>query len=172
MKTPVRKNFPLFHVRDVQRNAKFYSRIYNRQHSQFSRANFSGSYGPGGTYSEPVQGGILKFGQDSKRLHTSVETFVKWLANKSPPWMAYRSFMSVCLITFDKQPEVCPVRVWETWRRLFLRLWLRPKDLNPPWFVSMISCMLDLKKEWTYNSTGFMIFGTKSWPRRIWDFCF
>ena len=45
--------------------------------------------------SEVLQGLLLKFGEGSTRLSTSVETFVDWLANGSPPWAAYRS---------DKQP--------------------------------------------------------------------
>ena len=35
----------------------------------------SGSSGPGGTDSEAIQGWIIKFGEDSTRLRTSVETF-------------------------------------------------------------------------------------------------
>ena len=45
-----------------------------------------GSPGPVGTDSEALQVWILKFGEDSTRLRTSVETFVDWLANGSPPW--------------------------------------------------------------------------------------
>ena len=35
------------------------------------------------------RGGFLKFKEDSKKLCTSVEIFVDWVANKSPPWEAY-----------------------------------------------------------------------------------
>ena len=58
----------------------------------------------------------LKLGEDSKRLSTSMETFVDWLSNDSPPWAAYSAFMSSCLIALDKQPSVHPVGVEETWR--------------------------------------------------------
>ena len=73
-----------------------------------------GSSGPGDTDSGALQGWLLKFGEDSTRLRTSVETFVDWLANGSPPWEAYRAFMLVCLISLDKQPDVRLVGVGET----------------------------------------------------------
>ena len=49
---------------------------------------------------------ILKFVEDSTRLSNCVDTFVDWLANGSPPWAAYREFMSGRLIVIDKQPGV------------------------------------------------------------------
>ena len=84
-----------------------------------------GSSGPGGTESEALQGWLLKFREDSKRLRTSVETFVDWLSNGSPPWAAYRAFMYGRMIEIDKQPGVRPVGVGETWRRLFSEIVLK-----------------------------------------------
>ena len=78
-----------------------------------------GISGPGGTYSDALQGWLLKFGEDSTRLLSSVENFVNWLANESPPWAAYCVFMSFRMIVLDKQPGIRPVGVGETWRRLF-----------------------------------------------------
>ena len=66
---------------------------------------------PGGMDSEALQGWLLKFGEDSTRLRTSVETFVNWLENGSPPWAAYRAFMLVRLINLDKQPDLRTVVV-------------------------------------------------------------
>ena len=43
----------------------------------------SGSSGRGGTDSESLQGWILKFGVDRKKLFVSVEMIVEWLANNS-----------------------------------------------------------------------------------------
>ena len=83
------------------------------------------SYGPGGTYSEALQGWLLKFGEDSNRINTSVETFVDWSANGSPPWAAYRAFMSGRLISLDKHPGVRLVSIGETWRRLFSKIALK-----------------------------------------------
>ena len=62
----------------------------------------SGIYGTGGTDSEALQEWIMKFGEDSTRLCTRLETFVDWLANGSPPWADYCAFMSGRLITLDK----------------------------------------------------------------------
>ena len=44
-----------------------------------------GCSGPGGTDSEELQGWIMKLGEDSKGLRTSVKTFVDWLASGRPP---------------------------------------------------------------------------------------
>ena len=40
-----------------------------------------GSPVPGGTDSEALHGWLLKFGEDSKRICTSDEIFVNWIAN-------------------------------------------------------------------------------------------
>ena len=77
----------------------------------------SGSLGHGGTESEALQVWLLKSGEDSKKLCTSVVVF--YLANNIPPWATYRAFMDGRLIALDKQPGVHPVTVGETWRRLF-----------------------------------------------------
>ena len=73
-----------------------------------------GISGPGGTDSEALQGLLLKCGEDSTRLRTSVETFVDWLANGSPHWAAYHAFMSGRPIALAKQPGVRSVGVGET----------------------------------------------------------
>ena len=85
----------------------------------------SGSSGPGGTNLEALQGWLLKFGDDSTRLRTSMEAFMEWLANGSPPWAAYCAFMSGLLIALDKNPGVRPVSVGEMWRRLFAKIVLK-----------------------------------------------
>ena len=84
-----------------------------------------GSSGPGGTESEALQGWLLKFGEDSTRLRTSVETFVDWLSNGSPPWAAYREFMSGRMIAIDKQSGVRPVGVGKKWRLIFTKIILK-----------------------------------------------
>ena len=70
-----------------------------------------GSSGPGGTDSEELQGQLLKFVEDSTILRTSVETFVDWLANGSPPWTAYCEFMSGRMIALERYLGVRPVGV-------------------------------------------------------------
>ena len=75
--------------------------------------------------SEALHGWLLKFGEDSTRLRTSVENFVDWIANGSTPWSDYCAFMSGRMIALDKQPFVCPVGVGEMWRRLFAKIVLK-----------------------------------------------
>ena len=78
-----------------------------------------GGSGPGGKDLEALQGWLLKFGEDSKKLRISAEIFVEWLANNNIPWEAYPIFMTGRLIVLDKQPVVHPVGIGETWTRLF-----------------------------------------------------
>ena len=61
--------------------------------------------------SEALQVWLLKFGEGSTRLITSMETYLDWLANGSPPWAAYHTFMSGRLISLDKQPGVQTVGI-------------------------------------------------------------
>ena len=84
-----------------------------------------GGSGPGGTGSEALHGWLLELGEDSTRLCTSVETFVDWLVNGSPPWAAYCAFMSGHLIVLNKYPVVSPVGVGETWLRIFAEILLK-----------------------------------------------
>ena len=44
-----------------------------------------GGSGPGGTVSEALHVWLMKVGEDNQRLRTSVDSFVDWLANGSPP---------------------------------------------------------------------------------------
>ena len=85
----------------------------------------SGSSGPGSTDSEALQGWLQKFGEDSNRLHNSVEIVFDWLYNDSLPWEAYRAFMSGRMVVLNKQPGVRPVGIGETWRRLFSNIVLK-----------------------------------------------
>ena len=84
-----------------------------------------GSSGPGGMDSKALQGWLLKFGEDSKILCTSVDIFVDWISNQSPPPESYRSFVSDHLIVVNKRPFVIPVGVEETWQCLFTKCVLR-----------------------------------------------
>ena len=84
-----------------------------------------GSSGPVGPDLEALQGWILKFGEDSARLRTSVETFLNWLANGVLPWRSYRSFTLGRLLALDKQPGLRPVVVGETRRRLLANILLK-----------------------------------------------
>ena len=112
--------------------------------------------------SEALQGGLLKFVEDTKILCTNVETLFNWLANGSPPCAAYRSFMSGCLIALGKQPDVRPVGVRETWRCIFDKILL---NITGP--KATMECQDDhlcagLKAGMMLQSTGFKLFETKS----------
>ena len=78
-----------------------------------------GGAGPSGTDSEYLHGWLLKFRDDIKKLHISVETLVEWLTNQIPPWAAYREFISERLIALDKELGVYPMGIRETCRQLF-----------------------------------------------------
>ena len=67
---------------------------------------YPGASGPGGTDSEALHGWLLKVREDRKRIRTSVENFVDWLANGIPPWAAYCVFKFGHLIALDKQTGV------------------------------------------------------------------
>ena len=82
----------------------------------------SGSSGPVVTDSESLQGWLMKFGEDSTRMRTSVETFVDWLANGSLPWVTNFAFMSGQLIVIYKQRGVHTFGVGETWRHIFAKI--------------------------------------------------
>ena len=59
---------------------------------------------------------LLRFGSASAELQKIVGEFGEWMANRRPPWAAYRVLMLVCLIRLENHPGVRPVRVGETWR--------------------------------------------------------
>ena len=71
------KKILLFHIRDVRRNAYFYSCKYHREHSRVLSTE--------GTKSEALQGWLVKLGDYSKQLCTTVEILVNWLSNRNPP---------------------------------------------------------------------------------------
>ena len=75
--------------------------------------------------SKHLLGWLLKIGEGSTILRTSVKNFVGWIANGSPPWAANREFMPDRLIALDEHPGVHPVGVGEMWRRLFVKIILK-----------------------------------------------
>ena len=85
----------------------------------------SGSVGPGGTDLEALQWCLLKFGDHSKKLRTSVEYFLDWLSNQSPSQAANQNFMSGRLIALDKLSGVRPLVVGGNWRRLVAKCMLK-----------------------------------------------
>ena len=61
-----------------------------------------------------------------------------WLSNGSPPWTAYRAFMSNLLIALGKQPGVRTFGVGEMWQSIFAKIML--KVTGPE---STIACQYD-----------------------------
>ena len=107
-----KKIFFLCHMRNVQVNAYFFISVnIIKDTVKLVARKLWGDYVPGGTDSEALQGWLLKFKEYSKILRNSVETFIEWLANGIPPLAEYHAFISVRLITLDKQPGVSPVGV-------------------------------------------------------------
>ena len=147
----------------------FYSRTHHGGRSQIDK--ISGSSGPGCIDPEALHGRILKFGEDIKILRTRLKNFIDWLANKSPPWAAYREFMSGRLIALDKKPGVHPVGVRKNWRRLFSNI--GPKVTGPEATTAFQDGQLCawLKVVIYAHYTGFNLFGTKSQPQSIGYFC-
>ena len=86
---------------------------------------FPGVSGPSGTESDALQGWLLKFKEDIKKLRVSVENFVDWLSNQNPPWASYRSFVSGRLISIDKRTDVRTVGIGETWKHIFTKCVMR-----------------------------------------------
>ena len=119
------KNIYLLYVGGIWRNAYFIPVDITEGVVKFVARKILVSSVLGGTYSEALQGWIFKVGYDRKIISISVETLIKCLSNKIPPWAAYHAFMSVRLIMLYKQPGVYPFCVGETWVRLLDKCVLR-----------------------------------------------
>eukprot|EP00957_Ditylum_brightwellii_P181560 13829941-Ditylum_brightwellii.AAC.1 len=48
-----------------------------------------------------------------------------WLANRSPPWAAYRALMACRLVALDKCPGTRPVGIGEIIRRMVAKMVIR-----------------------------------------------
>jgi hypothetical protein len=75
--------------------------------------------GLGGTDTHALQQWLLQYGQASQLLQQA--NFVNWLSNSFPPWAAHRGLMAGCLVALDKCPDVRPIGIGETCRRLFAK---------------------------------------------------
>ena len=73
----------------------------------------SGAAGTGRTDLVSLQYWLLRFGVASAELRKVVGEFGDWMANRLPPWAAYRALMLGRLIGLDKCPVVRPVLVGE-----------------------------------------------------------
>ena len=122
---------PLIYVVSVWGNSCFYSGEYYEGwgrvgHTETSRECRARWHGIGS-----FTGVSTKIWRPQEKILISVESFVEWLANRSPPWDAYRSFMSFSLIALNKLPSVRPVGTRETWHHLFAKYMMKftgPED--------------------------------------------
>ena len=87
---------------------------------------------PGCTDPESLQGLFLKFEEDRKILHVSVENIFYWISNGSPPWAANHAFMSSHLISLKKNPCMRPVRISKHWIHLFEKCAMKVKGPKSP----------------------------------------
>ena len=126
-----------------------------------------GSSGPGGTDLEALQGWLLKFREDRKRLRNSVKTFVDWLANGTHPG---RPIVNLCLDAWSLLENSLDFfrSGWDKRGYDFsLSVCWGSQDLKPQARVSMNRFVPELNWELTALSTGFKIFGTLSRPWKI-----
>ena len=57
---------------------------------------------------------LLSFRCTSEEFRVVIARLVYWMANYSPPWVAYRILMAYCLLTLDTIPGVFTVVIGET----------------------------------------------------------
>ena len=55
---------------------------------------------------------------EKEHLQEELSHWVELLANKQPPWIAIWLTTASCLVYLDKEPEVFPVCIWGSIRRL------------------------------------------------------
>jgi hypothetical protein len=88
-------------------------------------SRLSGGAGPGGTDAVDLKNWLLRFGEESELLRTSLARLAEWLANEHPPWVAYRALMACRLVALDKSLGVRPVGIGEVYRRLMAKCVLK-----------------------------------------------
>ena len=67
--------------------------------------------GPSGTDVMAFKSWLLRFGQELASLKEEMVAWTDWLANVSPPWVAYHAIMAARLVALDKWPVVWPVGI-------------------------------------------------------------
>ena len=84
-----------------------------------------GSAGPGGADAEAMKAWCLGFGMISELLRSEIAMMTTWIANRNPPWAAYRALMACRLVALDKQPGTRPLGIGESIRRLMAKCVLK-----------------------------------------------
>ena len=80
-----------------------------------------GATGPTSVDAVTLSSWILCFGLASKELREEMAHWTEWLANTSPPWVAYKATMASCIIVMDKMPGIRPLGSGETYHRLWAK---------------------------------------------------
>jgi hypothetical protein len=88
-------------------------------------SHLSGGAGPGSTDAIDLKNWLLRFGAESESPRDSLTGLAKWLANKRPPWAAYRALMACWLVALDLVQCVRPASIGEVYCRLMARPWTR-----------------------------------------------
>ncbi len=60
---------------------------------------------------------LTGYGRASTELLEELLEWSEWLANKSPPWAAYRGLMTQRMMALDKEPGTRPVGIGTIWSR-------------------------------------------------------
>ena len=80
--------------------------------------------------SRDLSGMLLYHKKVSQALREELATWVEWLANKCPPWAAYRASKNCRLAALDKRLGVRPVGIALVWDRSVCKLVLSLTGLN------------------------------------------
>ncbi len=86
---------------------------------------------PSGVDAVTLRNWCMRCGRESELLREELARFAEWLSNDSPPWAAYRAFMSCRLIALDKDPGVRPVGIGEVYRRLWAKCAIKVSCSGP-----------------------------------------
>ena len=88
-------------------------------------SKLSSAAGALGSEAMELRNCLLCFGCASEELRVVVARLADWMANSSPPWVAYRALMACRLVSMDKIPGLRPVCIGETLRQALAKLVMR-----------------------------------------------
>ena len=88
-------------------------------------SKLSGAAGVMGAEVIELRNWIFCFRCASEELNIVVDRLPDWMANSSPPWVAYCALMACSIVVLDKSPGVHPVGIGETLRQALDKLVMR-----------------------------------------------
>ena len=164
-KIPGRYKTPLFYIGSVRGKNVFIPVDITEDVVKSAMRKLSGNAGPGGTDLEALQGWPLKFGDHSKKLRISGESFMDWLANRIAPNLCLAAWLH-CII----YPEYVQWASGESGANFLLSACWSSQDPRLPTHAKMTRSARYWKRESTGQYTGFNIFGALTLPRKIGNF--